>query len=103
MNIVLKFGPNADVSDEYLDKKLASYGLMNSVNVENQSSSKSDVQQVTQEMPQSVSQQNEVKSKSSDHAENKQPNTTKKSSKKKIFIVLSLIIGVIGCFCFRII
>lgn len=96
MNIVLKFEPNADVSDEYLDKKLASYGLMNSVNVENQSPSKSDVQKVTQEMPQSVSQQNEVKSKSSDHAENKQPNTTKKSSKKKIFIVLSLIIGVIG-------
>ena len=35
-----------DVSDEYLDKKLASYGAVDSVNIDNQSSSKSDVQQV---------------------------------------------------------
>lgn len=112
MNIVLKFEPNADVSDEYLDKKLSSYGLISSENVGNQTSTKSDEQQVNQDKSQSISQQNEVKSNSSQHNEvkgnssqnidKKQPDKTKKSSKKKIFIVLGLIIGiVVGGFLFQ--
>lgn len=96
MNIVLKFEPNADVSDEYLDKKLASYGLMNSENVNNQPSPKSeDAQQVTQESSQTFSEKNEAESNSSNGTDSKHSDIAKKSSKKKIFIVLGLIVGVI--------
>lgn len=36
MNLILKFEPNANITDEYLNKKLASYGLMQIENPENQ-------------------------------------------------------------------
>lgn len=119
MNIILKFQPNADVSDEYLDKKLASYGLMNSENVSNSTTNSDEEQKVTQDASQSLTQHppkstsdsaqqlnqdtsqskpqpNEVGSKSSSPTDNKKPVPNHKSSKKKIFIILGLVIGFVA-------